>query len=191
MREPCARRALVLVAFGATILAGCATPVRLGRQDLATGAIERTAPDDHAPLVWVAPVEDHRSTTCVGSLAAVTSEELTRWIDEELASLSSASFALTRETRAERAVTLSLHPRLLKAYVDGVEVSKTASIVIEVEFVSAIRPNQSRVFRGQHASLNWWGSRGELATALKEALASCLEQIKAEIEARLRGEPKV
>jgi hypothetical protein len=177
--------------FAAVLLAGCGTtPVRLGHDDLARGDELRPARDANAPAVWIGPVEDKRSdTSALGSVAGrpFSSEDLSRWVDRELASLSSPSFVLAEKGNTAGTARLILRPRILKAYVDGLAVSKTAVIVLEVEFISPDGSVSSSLYRGQHASMNWWTSQAEVIAALKDALASCLERIRVDIEARLRS----
>jgi hypothetical protein len=42
-----------------------------------------------------------------------------------------------------------------------------------------------RLYRGQAAGVNWWGSEGEAAGALREAAANCLEQLRTDVETLL------
>lgn len=194
---PMRRSSAAVAALSALALSGCATaPVQLGRASLARdpsegldGEAEVAPPAARArpgaPAVWIGPVEDRRADTSLGAIAGrpFGSAELSGWVDGELAALASPAFLVVKERSG--APRLALHPRILKAYLSGFDVTKTAVIVLEVEFVTPDGKVSSRVFRGQDTGVNWATSEGEVITALRTALAACLEQLRADLEARL------
>ena len=194
MTARCARhiRPLTSVAL-LTLLAGCATaPVEIHRADLSSPDAASRAPDPDAPRVWIANIEDGRSDTTLGALAgrSFSSAELPAWIDGELAALASPGFAVMTGPAPGARASLILRPRLLKAYVDSVNVTKTAVIVLGVDIVALDGTTTARLYRGQHASLNWATSGSEVAGALQDAAASCLEQLRVDLEVRLHpGRP--
>ncbi len=151
------------------LLAGCATtPVQLARGDLASRRAVVRASDPGAPRVWIGKIEDGRGDTSLGGLAgrSVSSAEVPAWIDGELAALASPGFVVVTGPAADVAASLVIRPRLLKAYVDGLNVTKTAVIVLGVDIVAPGGTVTKRLYRGQHASLNWATREDEVVSAL-------------------------
>lgn len=193
------RRQTAALALCAATLAACAAPVRLSRADLTSAAAgdEETdqaaapAPAPGAVAIAIAPVEDRRADpSSLGQVGSRTFDaaELKGFVDEQLAALASRSFYVAKAPPSSAAAPqLTLRPRILKAYVSGVGVTKNAVVVLEVEFAAAGAAPTSRVFRGQDASMNWANGQGEVASALRRATAACLEQLRGEIEGRLRA----
>lgn len=175
------------------LLTGCVTaPVQLGRADLANRQSAVRASDPNAPRVWVGKVEDGRSDATLGGLAgrSFSSAELPAWIDGELAALASPGFVVVTGPVADPAARLVLRPRLLKGYVDGLTVTKTAVIVLGVEIVAPGGTVTARLYRGQHASMNWATSESEVIGALQDAAGACLEQLRVDLEGQLHpGQP--
>ena len=189
------RRHAAVVALCAAALTGCTASVRLSRADLAEEGDDRVegamapTPRPDAAAIAIAPVEDRRpDPDSLGQIdgRSFSSSELKGFVDEQLAALASPAFAVVKGP-ATRPARLALRPRILKAYVRGIDVTKAAVVVLEVEFVAAGAAPSSRVFRGQDASLNWGNVQGEVARALQRATVACLEQLRVEIEQRLRA----
>ena len=192
-----AGRRTAAAALCAMALAGCTAPVRLSRSDLmrdessddtVDGGLPPAPRPDAAPIA-ILPVEDRRpDPNSLGEVGnrSFGSSELKGWVDEQLAAVASPDFVVVKGP-APRPPRLTVRPRILKAYVGALDVTKSAVIVIEVEFVPAGGASVSRVFRGQDASLNWGNGQGEVTRALQRATAACLEQIRGDIEHRLRA----
>jgi hypothetical protein len=180
-----ARRAAIAAALA--LLVGCA-PVRLERAQLSTAAPAPPCAAAGAPRVWIAGIVDARpDTSSLGSIGArpVSSADVTAWIDGELAALASPGFTARAGGEPNAGDRLAVRTRILKAYVDGVNVTKTAVLVLGAELTAPDGAVTRRTYRGQTAGVNWWGSEGEAAAALREAAANCLEQLRADVETLL------
>jgi len=145
-------------------------------------------PAPGAQPVWLESVEDRRTDPSLGDVHGrpFSSTQVSQWLERELESLVSPTIYVMKATGPGAGGKLWLRARILKAYVSGVGVTKTATVVLEIDFVAPDGSATSRVFRGQHASMNWWNTEGEVIAALREAGSNCLEQIRLAIEARLR-----
>lgn len=175
-------RRLVSVSLLA-LVGGCTAPVQLARGDLASHRAVVPASESGAPRVRIGKIEDGRADPSLGEITgrSVSSSEIPAWIDDELAALASPGFVVVPGPAAD----LAVRPRLLKAYVDGVSVTKTAVIVLGVDIVAPGGTVTKHMYRGQHASMNWSSSAGEVVEALKGAAASCLEQLRVDLELQL------
>jgi hypothetical protein len=182
-------------------LSGCSTtPVRLNAEALSSHGVaeEPTEEEGNARAlnratqqVWIAPIEDSRTDTTLGSVAGrpFALGEVSEWLDRELASIASPMFVLTKVPESGATANLTVHPRLLKTYLNSAGTSKMAVVVMQVRFVSPAGVVHARVYRGQHASMNWASAEGEVMNALRDAAAVCRTQIRQDIETLLRSPP--
>jgi len=137
-----------------------------------------------ARSVWIAPIEDRRTDTTLGNVAGrpFALGEVGQWLDHELATITSPVFVLMKVPDSGAKTNLTVRPRLLKTYLSSAGTSKMAVVVIEVRFVSPAAVVHARVYRGQHVSMNWSSSEGEVMNALRDAAAACRTQIRQDIE---------
>jgi hypothetical protein len=181
-------RTVLAAAALAVAVTGCATaPIALEGRDLAGRHAAR--PRGAArPLVVIAPVEDGRGGDGGGRLAgrAISLRAPGDWLDPELAALTSAAFEVGHPGE-EEAAALVVKPRLLKAYLGSLSTSKAAVVVLEVEYAAPGKPVTTAHYRGQMIDVNWASTEGEARRSLQEAGTSCLEQLRADIEARLKS----
>lgn len=190
----------VLAALLATASSGCVTaPVRLGHAQLASGRAVRAqgraeSPEPRGgaalPVVLFEPVVDGRAAGSeeLGAIGGrpFSAGELVTWVDRELSGLGTASFTVARQPPAGGPPALTVRLRVLKAYVQSVNVTKAAVVVLQAQLEQpAGAAPVTRTVRGQHASLNWASGEGEVTEALREALDACLDQLRADVESRL------
>jgi hypothetical protein len=186
-RRPVGSRFAVALGLG-LILTGCTTePAKLSLTSSVTSNRSVRARGEAVVQVAIAPVEDQRphghSLGQVGG-RAFESGELTKWVGEELCALSTTRFACL-PLQGTAATSLTLRPRLLKAYVDSVDIAKTAVVVLEIDFIGGDGAIQTHIYRGQLAGANWASTAGEVSRALHTALKRCLVRVQADIEAHL------
>ena len=169
------------------VMAGCATgpatlslaPITPQRVSKPTGAT--------IPTVTIAPLEDHRPQgNSLGNVGGRLFEanEPAKWIELELRALSSSRFVCAG-AEIDAVSTLTLRPRLLKAYVNSLDVAKTAVVVVEIDYVRNDAAPETRVYRGQLTGANWASTKGEVENALRTALKRCLAQVQRDIETQL------
>jgi hypothetical protein len=179
-----ARRGAPALAVSLALLAGCATaPVQLGKAQLA-GERRAACAAAGAPRVWFAKTADARpDPATLGTIGGRTfsSGEVAAWVDDELAAMASPGFTVA-SGGAANAASLVLRPRILKAYVDGIAVTKTAVVVLGFDIVGPNGEVSSRTYRGQQAGVNWATTEGEGSGALRDAALSCFEQLRADLE---------
>jgi hypothetical protein len=191
LRERFGRAVFAAVAAVVLLSSGCVPPpARLDLTHASVGPVVTVTPLAGAARIRVLPLEDKRmNTDNLGRVAGrvFSANEIGDWANQRLQRLSSTAFVLVPDGGTGEPPRLTLQPRLLKTYVDSVSVSKSAVVVIEVEFSSPASPNAVRVYRGQQTNLNWSSSAGELTGALEVALDRCALQLQGEIEARLRA----
>ena len=185
-----ARHALPLL-FAASLFTGCvSSPASLTLA--APASRPRTASPVTTPAsqsqIRLHAVEDRRSVadSTLGSVGnrPFRATDLSEWIAQELGQLGGGLHVVTGSGEGPPPL-LKIHPRLLKAYVDSVGLTKTAVIVLEIEFVPASGERETHVFRGQHAAMNWSSSESEVIDALRKALAQCMDKVRPRIAERL------
>jgi hypothetical protein len=164
-------------------LGGCA-PVQLQKAQLA-GARRMACAAADAPRVRVEKTVDARpDPETLGAIGgrAFGAADVAGWIDGELAALASPGFSVVPAGAAGEGARLLLRPRVAKAYVDTVHVTRTAVVVLNVDVAAPDGQTNYRTYRGQHAGMNWASSESSAADALREAAAACLEQLRADVE---------
>jgi hypothetical protein len=157
----------------------------------ATSETRSPSRDRVIPTVLIAPLEDHRPHgNSLGNVAGrpFQANEPAKWVEQELCALSSAQFVCSLATN-NAVSSLTLRPRLLKAYVNSVDIAKTAVVVVEIDFVEGEGGAQTRVYRGQLTRANWASTESEVENALRTALRRCLAQVRTDIEAQLALTP--
>jgi hypothetical protein len=180
---------LVGFAFGGGF-AGCST-------EMTTSHLTLEPPTDSSAVAVRAPVSASIApgTLCVAwrptqdcrpdktSLARFPSQtyvadDVLPWVDHALHAANDARFA-TVENPIQADVVVT--PRLRMLYLEFLDVTKCAVVVIEVEFSYRGQPTITKTYRGQYAGLNWAGSDAEMERALRSALATCVDKIMADL----------
>ena len=105
-----------------------------------------------------------------------TSHDVRQWVDRAIAdALANEGYVLAEDG------ALQIEPRILKAYVDSIDVAKTAVLVLEIQFTRGDRTSVKRIYRGQHAGLNWASGDGEVTLSLQRCLSTCLRAAIADV----------
>lgn len=180
-------------ALAALLLAGCstaATELALQPRALPPRAATRPGNDPEERVastsVFIAPVTDQRlDPESLGHAGnrAFAAKAVPALLDTTLRV--SLGTRLPLVSGAEQA-DLVLQPCLHKCYVASVDVTKTAVVVVDVAFVHRGQDAGHRVYRGQHASMNWWNTDREFAGALQAAFDDCVRHIVSDAEARAK-----
>jgi hypothetical protein len=103
------------------------------------------------------------------------------WVAEALHKLTKEPFNVAP---AELPSTeLCIQPKLVRLYIQDVDVTKSAHVVLNLEFFPPGRPSFTKLYRGRHTAMNWWGTNSEMSRALNLALQNCLQQIAADLSA--------
>lgn len=170
----------------AALLVGCATPPTRPIQfqlDAGEGNPRATAaaPESRsACALYVKAIVDTRSpdekVVPLQSYKLFT-ESIPRWVRDGVASLKNMGhrvvFAEEQTQSAPSDVVLSLQIR--KAYVQP-HISKSANLVLSAQYQHGEK-SESRVYRGNDASVNWSGSADEFEGAMNRALTQVLMEI--------------
>lgn len=171
-------------------LAGCVTaPANLSlSRPAGPGTVTSGTPKNNSAQIYLCPLEDKRGGTA--SLGTVGGRpfhvaDLATWISQELECLGSSSVEIVAAENIPDAAQFGLRPRLLKAYVDSIGLTKTAVVVLAIEFISPGGQSETVVFRGQHAAMNWASSEEEVTNALRLALAECMGKVRPAFNQRL------
>ena len=168
------------------LLVGCATPpAQPIKFQLDAGEGNAGVPNAgrSACALYVKAVVDARSAdeqVAPSRSYRIFTESVPRWVRDGVASLDKMGHRVvfaegqTRPTPAD--VMLSITIR--KAYVHP-QISKSANLVLSVDYQHGEK-SESRVYRGNDASLNWSGSADELESAMNRALTQVLTQISSD-----------
>lgn len=143
------------------------------------------------PVVCVHTIDDQRPLNDeLGKVGgrSFSAKDVPAWIEQRFRNLASPAFTLA-DTNTATKPALTIRPRILKAYVGSVDITKTAVIVVEVDYIGADDTITSLVYRGQHAAMNWASDEEEVRSALEKALNRCLTRVKADIEQRIKTAP--
>ncbi|MFL6653700.1 MAG: hypothetical protein ACJ8KA_02835 [Sulfurifustis sp.] len=167
------------------MLIGCATPptrpiqFQLDTGDSGASAADKP-PGPGACALYVKAIVDGRSANeqvAPSRSYQVFTESVPRWVRDGVASLNKMGhrivFAEEQTPPGASDVILSLTIR--KAYVQP-GISKSANLVFSAQYQHGEKL-ESRVYRGNDASLNWSGSADELETAMNRALTQVLKEI--------------
>jgi|GEM_PF-2523403 len=166
-------------------LAGCNSTARLDLSPPASKSepVRREAKTG-AVIVEFATTKDCRlDPEALGSVAGrrFDGDNAGPWIDAGLKTLDSAYYTVRTDPRHPPA-TITAHPTLLKLYVDSVAITKTAVVVIQLDFDLPGNRTATRFYRGQYAGMNWGSGAGEMTSALHLALDDCLKKISQALE---------
>jgi hypothetical protein len=181
---------------GLVLSTGCVAPVSVSSAALAgprrgsvvsEEQVERPTAGPGSALVKVLPLEDRRGEQRISIVAGrpIDLTEVGAWLDRELHALGSTRFRVAVGEGEEARARLVLRPRLLKAYLAGVNDSKTAAMVLEVEVTAPGGAAERRLYRGQHASINIASLEAEMVEAIQDVGADCIRQLRGDLEARL------
>ncbi|HTQ30153.1 MAG TPA: hypothetical protein VMI53_02995 [Opitutaceae bacterium] len=186
-----ARKCMVrLFALGglALVFSGCNTP-ETTRLDFTTPAGVQGTPvapsKSSLRVAWLA-VEDQRlDATSLGHIGsrAYVAKSFLPWLDQQLRAVKGTNFA---EAGDPARADLVIKPILLKLYIQNIEVTKSAVVVLRLEFSSHGKSSGQLTCRGQYAGMNWWGSDEEMAGAIQEAFTDCLRNISASLELNIK-----
>jgi len=177
----------LLAAATSLILVGCNSPRHV--------ALTLTAADNYRPapvpaaanqvVARFTPAKDCRldrtSLGAVGGNIFDTGEVLS-WLDQSFQTLGTAHWKAASQDPTTGAPVVTIHPSLLKLYVDSVSVSKTAVIVIQLDFELPGDKTAQQIYRGQYAGMNWASGTGEVTSSLHHALDDCLLKINQSME---------
>ncbi len=131
------------------------------------------------PSARLLPLVDLRADASImGAVGRrpVTAAETARWLQSELENALLANYRLGSADGS----LITIEPVLHKLYVSSVDITKTAVVVIELRITDPGGRNHSRHYRGQHASMNWNSTEGEILQAVQAAVRQCMNRIKAE-----------
>ena len=175
--------------FFALLSAGCA--MRPAHLDFASspstsGTKPHAAAQFDAPLICLAPLEDLRlDKGNIGNVGGrpFDAKNIIPWLEQELHREVTLHVQLVS---ADSTPALFVRPKLHKLYVDGLSVTKTAIVVLELSFTTPSGATSQRIYRGQFSAMNWWNSEDEMKTALGLALKDCLEKCGPDMKARTK-----
>jgi len=140
-------------------------------------------------LVLLAPLEDKRpDPESLGQVygRSYNSGEIVTWVEGGLREMVAQHFAAPPGQAGAR---ITLRPRILKAYLNSVTVSRIAVLVLECDFVGPDGGSTTQVFRGQLQGLVWAAGEDEAKGALLRCRDQCLDQIQGELSKRLAVKP--
>ena len=130
-------------------------------------------------LLEFTPTKDNRiDPEALGTVAqrGFNGGQIIEWVDHGLRALDSDHYTV-RSAAHDQVPAITIHPSLLKLYVDSVSISKTAVIVIRLDFDLPKNRTAIKCYRGQYAGINWNSSASEVTSALNLALTDCLKKI--------------
>lgn len=166
-------------------LAGCHSTARLDLSPPATTPkLVRQVAKPGAAIVEFTTTQDRRiDPEALGSVAGhrFGVDNAGPWIDAGLKTLDSAAYMVST-VPGDPPATITVHPSLLKLYVDGVAITKTAVVVIQLDFDLPGNRTATRFYRGQYAGINWSSGAGEMTSALHRALDDCLKKISQSLD---------
>jgi hypothetical protein len=102
------------------------------------------------------------------------------WVDHALHATNGDQF-ITVENPVQADVVVT--PRLRKLYLEFIDSTRCAVVVIELEISYHGRPAITKTYRGQYAGMTWAGSDADMESALRLALANCVNKIIADLNA--------
>ena len=177
----------VAISLGAS-LAGCRTEtVHLdlsAADDISVSARSLRKPASPVAVLSVAwrPIEDRRlDRKLLGHIGpqAYVAESILPWIDRQLGAIHGPDLIIVNNpAKADVVIT----PYLLKFYLQSIDVTKSAVVVLALKFEPSGQPAQERIYRGQYAGMNWSDSDEEMIGALRAAFSDCLHHIVTDLE---------
>jgi hypothetical protein len=192
MRLACAQRCSSWI-----LAAGCLATIFSGCNTATTTQLDLTVPPStqDAPVVapsksslgvaWLA-IEDQRlDATSLGHVGngAYVAKSILPWVDQQLCAIKGTNFAKAdNPAKAD----LVIKPTLLKLYIQNIDITKSAVVVLRLELSSHGKPSGQLICRGQYAGMNWWNSDEEMVGAIQEAFADCLRNITASLELNIK-----
>jgi uncharacterized lipoprotein YajG len=155
-------------------LAGCATSKQL---QLTASAAPQTSKTTAAVgrEINLLPVIDSRSDpAALGRVAGTlfTSDDASTWLANSI-----QQSLLTEGYVFSESASFSVQTRILKLYVDSIDIAKTAVLVLEVKFSRADGRAVTRIYRGQQVGINWASGEGEVLASLRKCLTTCLREM--------------
>jgi hypothetical protein len=175
-------------------LVGCNSTARLDLSSQAPQAerVRHTVKTEDTVVEFTTTKDSRLDPESLGAVARrrFDGDKVASWIDQALSTLGSTNYSV--RTGAEHrpgAGTIIIHPSLLKLYVDSLSTTKTAVVVIQLDFELPGSRRATHTYRGQYAGMNWGSGTGEVTSALNLALSDCLEKIDESLITRtyLRG----
>lgn len=173
-----------LLAAGLLLTAGCIAPARLDLAYTAPPPVRAIAPS--ALRVCLRPVTDGRDPGDESGVFAgrlILAPNAVRWCQTALNSLVSPATRIVDTSTAQEPGEIVAVPRLRKLHIESVAVSKTATVVLEVDYYRAGRPPVQKYYRGKDVALNWASSGVECEAAFNHAIGQCMSALRHDLEA--------
>ena len=181
----------VLVVAAALALSGCIDNRMTLHSQMAAGAAAAPAgskvvlrePSCEIQLIGIA---DHRPNA--GEIPNTHGhymhfDDMTGWLQAGLTSLVADGIAIRPKSSGELPRDKPrIDVELLKAYMQFIETSKSANVVVKVTFE---RPNEDpvvRLYRGRDTGVNWLHATAELSAAFDAALRDALQRMTPDLK---------
>ncbi len=136
-------------------------------------------------VAWT-PIEDQRlDATSLGHIGscAYVAKSILPWIDQQLHAIKGANFM---EAADPARADLVIKPTLLKLYIQNIEVTKSAVVVLKLELSCHGKSAGQLTCRGRFAGMNWWNSDDEMVGAIQNACTDCLSSITCSLEQNIK-----
>lgn len=167
----------------ATLLVGCASPKRneLRLEAVAPSPTPAKAGPAARRICWLPLIDQRPDKELIGQIGRETyaADHIDRWLMQALQKISPAS--RTAETYAPEPNTLGIRARLLRLYIQNVDLTKSAHVVIELEYLRAEAEPVRKLYRGRYTGINWWGTDEEINRAFCSALQDCVDKIAVDL----------
>ena len=192
MKLACAHRCSSwILAAGCLVVffSGCNNTPQTSQLDLtvpaSTEAPSRASSKSALRVAWLATEDKRIDATSLGHVGsgAYVAKSILPWIDQQLCAVKGTNFAKADDPAK---ADLVIKPTLLKLYIQNIDITKSAVVVLRLEFSSHGKPSGQFICRGQYAGVNWWNSDEEMVGAIQEAFADCLRNLTASLELNIR-----
>ncbi|MES2488948.1 MAG: hypothetical protein V4607_04085 [Pseudomonadota bacterium] len=143
----------------------------------------------HNELSW-SSASLQRSPSCQFSLAAVTDRTQS---SDKIGAIGNAPVLASDVVGWVRAAfeqipghsqqpqNLSLDVELVRSYIHALSVSKSANVVIRVNYLRPAQNPITRAYRGADTSMNWFSSDSEVQSAFNRALKEMAQQVAGDL----------
>ena len=171
---------------GLTVLiaAGCATaPAQLELAYTPPAGVARKAapPETAGERVCFLPVAEGRGNGDeAGEIGGrtITIPHALVWCQSALHTLDTPAVRSVPKAGIPEGSEILAAPHLRKLHLESVLASKSATIVLEVEYRLSGQRSLRRVYRGREVAINWSSSAGEAESAFNVAMDHCLALIR-------------
>lgn len=161
----------------AVLLAGCDSPKRTQLTlEAVNSAAPRMGPAARC-VCWLPLIDERPDKHVMGQMGRSTfgAEHVDSWVMQALQHGSPGSKLV--EAYAPDSHTMGVRARLLRLYVQNVDLTKSAQVVIELEYLRAGTEPVRKLYRGRYTGINWWGTDEEIGRAFGRALQDCVKKI--------------